>query len=79
MASTETPSKPEQQLREMNEALLISSLRQHELADQAEKANAALRDNEERYRTLFDLAPVGVYSCDSSGVIQQFNRRAAEL
>lgn len=63
----------------MNEALLVSSLKQHELAEQAEKSNVALRDNEERYRTLFDLSPVAVYSCDSEGVIQQFNRRAAEL
>ena len=34
---------------------------------------------EERYRTLFDLAPVAVYSCDASGVIQDYNNRAAEL
>ena len=39
----------------------------------------ALRASEERYRTLFDLGPVAVYSCDTAGVIQQFNRRAAEL
>jgi signal transduction histidine kinase len=39
----------------------------------------ALRASEERYRTLFDLVPVAVYSCDAAGVIQQFNRRAAEL
>ncbi len=39
----------------------------------------ALRWNEERYRTLFDLGPVAVYSCDASGVIQEFNRRAVEL
>jgi signal transduction histidine kinase/CheY-like chemotaxis protein len=38
-----------------------------------------LRDSEDRYRTLFDLGPVGVYSCDATGVIQEFNRRAAEL
>jgi PAS domain S-box-containing protein len=38
-----------------------------------------MRWNEERYRTLFDLGPVAVYSCDASGVIQEFNRRAAEL
>ena len=29
--------------------------------------------------TLFDLGPVAVYSCDASGVIQEFNRRAVEL
>ena len=43
------------------------------------RANDALRWNEERYRTLFDLGPVAVYSCDASGVIQEFNRRAVEL
>lgn len=37
------------------------------------------RESEERYRTLFDLGPVAVYSCDASGVIQNFNRRATEL
>jgi len=34
---------------------------------------------EDRYRTLFDLAPVAVYSCDASGVIRDYNSRAAEL
>jgi PAS domain S-box-containing protein len=38
-----------------------------------------LRDSEGRYRTLFDLGPIAVYSCDASGVIRDFNRRAAEL
>jgi len=41
--------------------------------------NAALRKSEERYRTLFDLGPVAVYSCNTSGVIEEFNRCAAEL
>ena len=43
------------------------------------QADSALRESEERYRTLFDLGPVGVYSCDASGVIRDFNRRAVEL
>ena len=43
------------------------------------RAKAALLDSEERFRTLFDLNPVAVYSIDASGRIQQFNRRAAEL
>jgi signal transduction histidine kinase len=44
-----------------------------------ERAEDALRENEDRYRTLFDLAPVAVYSCDVSGVIRDYNNRAAEL
>lgn len=69
----------DRRLREMNEALLISSVRQHELAEQARAAEAALRQTERRYHALFDLSPVAVYSCDASGVIQEYNRRAAEL
>jgi PAS domain-containing protein len=38
-----------------------------------------LREREDRYRTLFDLAPVAVYSCDASGVIREYNNRAAVL
>ena len=79
MKSASSPLNIEQQLREMNEALLISSVHQHELTEQAQNAEAALRDSEQRFRTLFELGPVAVYSCDASGVIQEFNRRAAEL
>ena len=43
------------------------------------QTQAALWDSEDRYRTLFDLCPVAVYSCDASGVIEKFNRRAVEL
>jgi PAS domain S-box-containing protein len=42
-------------------------------------SNRALRETEERYRVLFDLSPVAIYSIDASGVIQEFNRVAAEL
>ena len=39
----------------------------------------ALLENEERYRTLFELAPVALYSCDVWGVIRAYNNRASEL
>ncbi|HET7007135.1 MAG TPA: PAS domain S-box protein [Candidatus Binatia bacterium] len=79
MSNAGTPMTMEQQLREINEALLVSSVCQHELTDQVKTAEAALRQSEERYRTLFDLGPVAIYSCNASGTIQEFNRRAAEL
>jgi two-component sensor histidine kinase len=82
-----------EQIVAMNEALMLGLVRQHELTDVADSLNiqlkgeiverrlieSALRDSEERYRALFELVPVAVYSCDTAGVIQNFNPRAAEL
>ena len=47
--------------------------------DSRRRGNEALRESEERYRVLFDMSPVAVYSIDASGVIKEFNRVAAEL
>src|SRR5882672_9733445 len=52
--------------------------KEKEMAD-LHQATGIARWNEQRYRTLFDLGPVAVYSCDAAGVIQEFNRRAVEL
>ena len=47
----------EGRLREMNEALLVSSVRQHELTEQAQRAEAALRKSEAELRSrLVELA-----------------------
>jgi PAS domain S-box-containing protein len=43
------------------------------------RTEGALRASEERFRTLFELGPSAVYSCDARGVIQECNQRAAEL
>ena len=46
---------------------------------QRKRAEEAIRQSEERYRTLFNLGPMAVYTIDTSGVIQEYNRQAAEL
>jgi PAS domain S-box-containing protein len=42
-------------------------------------AERKTRESEERFRSLFNLSSVAVYSIDTSGVIQNFNLHAAEL
>jgi PAS domain S-box-containing protein len=43
------------------------------------RAEEAIRQSEKRYRTLFDLVPVAVYTCDAQGLIQEYNQHAVEL
>ncbi len=39
------------------------------------RAEEAIRRSEERYRTLFNLGPMAVYTIDTSGVIQEITAR----
>ena len=66
-------------MREMNEALLVSSIKQHELTELAQQAEAIARESEGRYRALFDSAPMAIFVCDSNAVIQRYNAQAVEL
>lgn len=43
------------------------------------RTDVALRESEERFRGLFNFAPMAVFVCDRNAVIQNYNRRAAEL
>jgi PAS domain S-box-containing protein len=43
------------------------------------RAEEAIRQSEKRYRTLFDLVPVALYTCDAKGLIQEYNQHAVEL
>ena len=63
----------EQQLRDVNEALLVSSVRQHELTEKAEHAEDALRQSNEEIRRAREYAeatlrtspvPLLVLECD---------------
>jgi PAS domain S-box-containing protein len=61
-------------LRDMNEALLVSSVKQHELAEQATNAETAMRNSERRYRRLFESAKDGILILDvHSGRITDAN------
>ncbi|MGB7069814.1 MAG: PAS domain S-box protein [Pyrinomonadaceae bacterium] len=43
------------------------------------RGETALRDSEKRFRTLFDLVPVGVFTCNADGTIREFNQSTVEL
>jgi PAS domain S-box-containing protein len=49
-----------------------------DITERAQYTNA-LHLSEERFRALFELGPIGVYSCDLQGRIQEYNRCAARL
>jgi PAS domain S-box-containing protein len=43
------------------------------------KAEEALRESEEKYRTLFSEVPIGILTCDKNGVIQSVNKAALQI
>jgi PAS domain S-box-containing protein len=69
-----------QALRDMNDALLVSSVKQHELAEQAMSAEAAMRNSQTRYRRLFESAKDGILILDAdTGKIIEANACMAGL
>lgn len=49
------------------------------IAIESKRAEQSLHESEDRFRGLFNSVPVAVFVCDSSAVIQHYNRRAAEF
>lgn len=63
----------DQQLRQMNEALIVSSVRQHELTEQAQKAESALRESEARFRLMNEVMPQKIFTADEAGSVTYLN------
>ncbi|MBC7771969.1 MAG: PAS domain S-box protein [Pyrinomonadaceae bacterium] len=66
----------QQSMREVNEALLISSVRMHELNEHIAKADAIVRESHARFEALFDASPVGMYLVDAELRIRLISRVA---
>jgi len=87
------PAQLDEKILAMNEALLLGSVRQHELTEAAgalnsqlraeieehQRAKQALRASEESYRGMFAAAPMAVLSCDRDGLIRSYNDLAVKL
>jgi len=76
MAELRTANMRAQDSRRAALNLMEDAVRAHEAI---ETLNMELRESEERYRTLFDSAPMAVFVCDRNAVIQYYNQRAVEL
>jgi PAS domain S-box-containing protein len=62
----------------MNEALLLSSVRQHELAEQSERAGEEVRANNALFEAIFNTSPIGMYLLDSRLRLRRASRMTRE-
>ena len=72
-------TKLEWRSRDINEALLVSSVHQHELTEQAKKAEAAMAETCHRFREMVDVLPMAIYTTDHEGRLTHFNPAAVEF
>jgi chemotaxis methyl-accepting protein methylase/signal transduction histidine kinase len=77
--SKEELESTNEELTTVNEEMVSRNTELNHLIEDRKRNEEALRASDARFRALFDLGPVGVYSCDTSGRIVEFNRCAASL
>ena len=77
--SKEELESTNEELTTVNEEMVTRNSELHSLIEARKRDEEALRKSEERFRALFELEPVGIYSCDTTGRIVEFNRSAKEL
>jgi len=68
-------SEFERQLRDMNEALLVSSVQQHELADLAHLSELRAIASGERLRFMAESMPQKIFTAAPDGNVDYFNRQ----
>lgn len=70
----------EKRVQERTAELMRANTRLQSEIEERRHAELALRASEERYRSLLELLPVAVYTCEApSGTLLYYNRLAAEL
>jgi two-component system CheB/CheR fusion protein len=77
--SKEELESTNEELTTVNEEMVSRNAELIQMMAGRKKDEEALRTSDKRFRALFDMGPIGVYSCDSKGVIQEYNRCAVEL
>ena len=65
-----------EQLREVNDALLLSSIRQHELAEQSAQATVVVQASNDQFGAIVDTAPFALYLLDAELRFRQVSRKA---
>ena len=70
-AALQAQEQQSQSMRDVNQALMVSSVRQHELTEQAQKAETALRESEERLS--FELAATQQLQETSTQLVREDN------
>jgi chemotaxis methyl-accepting protein methylase/signal transduction histidine kinase len=77
--SKEELESTNEELTTVNDEMVSRNAELNHLMDGRKRDEVALRASDERFRALFNLGPVGVYSCDMNGRVTEFNRCAVGL
>lgn len=75
----ETRAEPESREEERTLELLRVNAELKKEVEDRKRAEQALRESEERYRLIFDHAPLGIIHFDRNGIVRDSNARFVEI